>query len=575
MCDVRLQSTYNSGMRIFVGLLMLLSCGVHAQGVPDAFEITQRFAESSAPDLALARVEQLQPAQVNAPRWADWEQLRCSLLARLERYDDLVKRASALPPGASDRVVRVCALQGARAALAGGDGATARNLLARVIWRQELPADEMRQARLLVIETYLTDEKPQDAYALMLRYQQDYKPVERETAARFVDALLAAGMEKEAVNWLAQLDDASPVKLLLRLRNNLAAPDVIVAQARAALAKSNTAAYWVVLQQAGGMQKNRLLQAEALENLLQLASDKPVARVNALAGELWKAYTAGAEDVANANRLLVGDDVGWADLAARRGTANPVEGRALFAYLVQQSRVNATRQSAQLQLAYSLQTSRLGATAMRLFDDAARFPVAQLDPQARYLLGSMAADNGRPLIAARYWQGLATPVSMDADEWRTRVAAVLVRANAADAGADVLRGLVTGKKSLAPDVAQRAVSVVQELQDSGFTKSADELYRALLPLAGTRERREILFGLARIAESANDFRHAADYYLEAALLGDAKAPDAFAVNARIAAAANLGRAGLKDDARAQLDWLRRNVRDNDKLETIRREMSKL
>ena len=116
---------------------------------------------------------------------------------------------------------------------------------------------------------------------------------------------------------------------------------------------------------------------------------------------------------------------------------------------------------------------------------------------------------------------------------------------------------------------------MQELQDSGFTKSADEIYRALLPLSGARERRDIMFGLARIAESANDFQRAADCYLEAALLGDAKVVDTFAVNARSAAAANLGRAGLKEDARAQLDWLRRNVRDADKLESIRREMSKL
>ncbi len=554
---------------------MLLSCNVLAQGVPDALETTQRFAESGAPHLALARIEQLQPVQTTAPRWAAWEELRCSLLARLEHNEELTKRVAALPAGAGEKVVRTCMLHGARAALAGGDGATARSFLARAMWRQELPADDMRQARLLVIETYVADGKPQDAYALMLRFQQDFKPVERETAARFVDALLAAGMDKEAVNWLAQLDDASPVKLLLRLRNNLAPPDAVVAQARAALAKSNSAAYWAVLQQAGALQKNRVLQTEALENLLQLASEKPAARVAALSGELWKAYQAAAEDSANANRLLVGDDGGWADLAARRGTSNPVESRALFAALAEQSKVNASRQSAQLQLAYSLQNAKLGLTATRLFEDGTRFPLAQLDPQARYLLGVMAAESNQPLAAARYWQGLAPPANVGPDEWRVRVAAVLARANAADAAAETLRGLASGRSTLSSDVVQKAVAVVQDLQDSGFAKSADGIYRTLLPLADARERRDILFGLARIAEGANDFKQAADRYLEAALLGDAKAPDVFAVNARIAAAANLGRAGLKDDARAQLEWLRRNVRDADKLESFRREMSKL
>ena len=63
--------------------------------------------------------------------------------------------------------------------------------------------------------------------------------------------------------------------------------------------------------------------------------------------------------------------------------------------------------------------------------------------------------------------------------------------------------------------------------------------------------------------------------MEAALLLDPRAPDNFSINARIAAASNLGRAGLKDDARAQFNWLRRNVKDAEKLELIRREMQKL
>ena len=204
-------------MRTIILLAMLMAFGARAQGVPDAFEITQRYADQNAPQLALARVEQMQPAAMNAPRWADWEQLRCALLSRLSRHQELTKRVVALPPGAPDKVVRACLLQGARAALANGQGAIARDFLARLIWRQDLAAEEMRHARLLVIETYLAEDQPQDAYTLMLRYQQDYKPVDRDTAARFVDGFLAAGMDREAVYWFSQLDEASPLKLLMRI----------------------------------------------------------------------------------------------------------------------------------------------------------------------------------------------------------------------------------------------------------------------------------------------------------------------------------------------------------------------
>jgi hypothetical protein len=63
--------------------------------------------------------------------------------------------------------------------------------------------------------------------------------------------------------------------------------------------------------------------------------------------------------------------------------------------------------------------------------------------------------------------------------------------------------------------------------------------------------------------------------MEAALLSDGKIPDLPAIDARIAAASNLARAGFKDDARTQFESLRKNVRDADKLELIRREMLKL
>jgi hypothetical protein len=318
-----------------------------------------------------------------------------------------------------------------------------------------------------------------------------------------------------------------------------------------------------------------MLHVEALENLLQLAGDKLPGRLAAIAAELWKSYAAAAQDVANQDKLLLGDDVNWADYAARRAGASPTTARAFFAYLALQSKLRATRQSAQLQLVFSLQSGKLPLTAIRLFGDATRFPVAQLDPQARYLLGAIAADSDQPAVAARFWLGLDAPPTVTPIEWNLQLAQTMVRAGAADSGAAALRAIVGGNKTLPADVIQRAILPVQELQDTGHYKTADELYRALLPLAEARERRDILVGLGRIAETNYDFERAADYFMEAALLLDARATDAVAVSARIAAAANLGRAGLKDDARAQFGWLQKNVKDPEKLEQIRREMRKL
>jgi len=47
------------------------------------------------------------------------------------------------------------------------------------------------------------------------------------------------------------------------------------------------------------------------------------------------------------------------------------------------------------------------------------------------------------------------------------------------------------------------------------------------------------------------------------------------LRARFSAAANLARAGYREDARAQYQWLLRNAKDPSQLETARRELARL
>jgi hypothetical protein len=69
---------------------------------------------------------------------------------------------------------------------------------------------------------------------------------------------------------------------VLLLKTNLITPEAATAQARAALAKSGSgAAHWEVLQYAAALQKNRVAQVEALEQLLQRTDDKIPARLTA------------------------------------------------------------------------------------------------------------------------------------------------------------------------------------------------------------------------------------------------------------------------------------------------------
>lgn len=555
-------------MRVIAAFLFALAAAQGAQ----ALETARQLVQSGAPRLALNRIEQLQPRDLKDPRWAEWETLRLGLLYTLGRDKEVLARAAALPSAMPERELREALKLAARAAIAAGQGAPARAYAARMLWQLGASHEDASALRLLVIESHLADRNGDAAFRAMLRFTQDYQPLERATAARFVEALLELDMGREAANWLSGLEEGSAAKQMLLLKANLLAPDAAIAQARARLAKGAGRGHWQVIAEAAVRRNNLSLRLEALEQLLQLADRG--ARAAALAAQLWQAYLAGAHDTANQNQLLTGDDAAWSDFASRRLGADSFLSRAFFAHLVQRGQVPATRNNAQLQLVFSLQQGKLDLAALRLFEDA-RVEVAMLDAQARYLLGAIAEARNEPALSARFWEGLGAPPNTAADDWQMRLALAHWRAGNADAAVSALRRAVGDGKPLSSEAMRRGIVLAQEMLAAGKPELADAALEAMLPLAETAYKRDVLFALGRIAEASARFALAADYYLRSALLVEPRAPDAAALQARLAAALNLARAGYKEDARAQFEWLLRNSRDAAQLEVARRELAKL
>lgn len=544
--------------------LLLLLALVAARGAP-ALETARELAGAGAPQLALARVEQLQPRAPQAPRWAEWEALRLELLAELGRNEEALARAQALPGDLPQPWLRRSLLAAARAALAAGHGEQARVYAARLIWRLAPEPGELRAARLLVIESHLAQRQGEAALRAMLRFQQDYAPLERPTAERFVEGLLALGMEGQAVNWLASLEEASALKLLLRLKSGLVGAEEALAQARAQLARGGEAGHWRVIAEAARRRGELPLLVEALERMLAAQA------TGAGAPELWETYLAAAQEAANRAQLLVGEEPAWSDYAARRLADNPPLARALFAHLARRGAAPATRRGAELQLIVSLHQSGLELAALRLF--AERDPET-MDPQARYLLGGIAEARNAPSAAVRLWQGLAAPPAGNEEEWRVRLASVQWRAGMTQAAAATLALLPRGAP-LPPQAHSRARALLEEMLVSGRADLAEELAAVLLAAAAGEEGRAILYALGKTAEAAARHAQAADYYLRAALAAGAPRSDAFASQARLAAALNLARAGYREDARVQFEWVLKHSKDSAQLEIARRALSGL
>ncbi len=545
-------------------LLALPAAG--AAGAAD-MESIRGLAQSGAPQLALRRIDTLQPADTAASRWADWEHLRLQLLADTGRNEALLKRVTAWPARLPAEAAADLQAIAAQAALALGRGTSARDHAARALWSPGVGASQARELRLLIIRSYVRDGRgagADDAYRSMLRFQQDYRPLDAVTATEFVQGLLDLGHTKEAVTWLGLLEERGAAKLRLRLHTGLITPADAATQARAGLVRSEDTQWWRILLEVADRQAVGVLRIEALEQLLNAVDG-----TESDARKLWEAYVSYARDAANTHQLLAGDDLHWLEFAQRQNVAEPVIARAYLAYLARHARAATERQHAQSQLAESFGKAKLARAALRVYD-VWPADVAALTAATRYTLGSLAeslADHERALM---YWQGLPAPESMS-DVWEVRLAALALRAGNAGVAAERARQLAT--RSAVPIPAAQLpewIVLAQQYSDHGLMDGAQALFERVLPQADAAQARLVLSGLARMQEVRQQPLLAADYYLRAALIADGA--DAAASEARLLAGLSLARAGLREDARTQFQWVLKNARDPAQIAVARREL---
>lgn len=529
---------------------------------PDSLDIARRLARAGAVELAFARVEQDQPKDAKARGWSDWELLRIELLARRGADGEALKRIASLGDQADiARAAPEFWIWSAHSAVRAAQGSAARRLLSRILWVADPPPAAQREARLLVIESLLADAQVDHAYRSMLRFAQDYVPLRPEEAETFVAALIERGRAGDAVVWLPQLDAESALAALLRLQTGLLAPPAAVAQARTLLRRDTSDATWNLLLAAARAQKDLPLEIEAHEGQLGSAPRMSSAQVRERADALWKLYANAAVVFGNRANLLVGDEAAWFDRAASEHALEPRTARALWGHLALTSRDPTIRREATLRLIGSLSEARRPATALRLFADADRFAVAELDPRVRYQLGGIAVEQRIPAEAARFWRDLAPPQGVSARDWHGRYGAALFQAGMMDIGLRELKAMIDEKPPLGPDELRRLSALAEQATDEGHAREAVTLLSLLLPFAAGDGRTGVLLGLAHARELAGAYRDAADAYLQAATANEASKGAADAISAREAAARNLLRAGLRDDARAVYRWLAQHATD--------------
>lgn len=556
---------------LFASVLVTAMTAVPAAHAADELAATRSLSDAGAVQLALQRVDLLQPVVTALPPkaaspgtgWTDWERLRLQLLALRGANDLLLQRAATLPSGIEPAVAAEFHAAAARSALILGRGAAARDQAARSLWSAGMDAARLRELRLLVVRSLVADGQADDAYRSMLRFQQDYRPLDAATATQFVDGLLDLKRVQDAVSWLGLLDERGPAKLRLRLHTGLLSPADAATQARAGIARSEDPAWWRVLLDAAEKQPAPLLKIEALEQLLDRA-DAPAVE----SSRLWEAYLAYARDAANTHQLLAGDESSWLEFALKRKEADPVVARAYLAYLAREGRGESLRRGAQAQLVAALMASRLPRMALQLFDvwpgDAAALPA-----DTRYQLGSAAEMLQQHVRALQYRQGLPAPEGTAAAVWDLRMAALALRAGRGDVLAAIVRQLAAANSPLPPAQLPEWIALALQLADHGLPAETQLLTGRIAPYADAAQGRLLLAATARALESGSQPLLAAEYQLR--LATNLPQPDA-AAESRLRAGFNLARGGLRDDARVQFDWVLKNARDPAQIAVARREL---
>lgn len=491
--------------------LFLLAPLAHAA----SYGVAKDMVDSGAPRLALSYLESNAPADSDRAKWGA---LEIGLLAKFGENEKILQVAGQFP--FSSEIAGIAA----NAAFALDKPQIAGDWIAKLIWEGKLSKEKMRQARLDAIRSLLLAQDSANAYYAMLRFSQDYRPLKQNEADLFVSGLLDANRAKDAIAWFSPLDDRDPVKIRAELETGLMSPDEVIAQSG-----SNP----TLLLEAADRKGDASAAIGASESLVE--SGKMGSAM------LMKRYTDSAISFSNQYSLLQGGDYGsWFDALSR--IPDPHARRSLLAWILVHASDEKSRQLAASGLISEL--SDFPKTAVALFSGT-----SNLSPDARHALGAMAFKAGEYDKCASFWDGLTLQGSEPLD---------LARCWIESGNRKKAKEVLASTKPPMPG--DRLVSLAKRMS----LKSPD-LLESLLPLADADTKRKILM---LIADNSADPEIAAGRYFEASTLIPEKSADALALYARLSCAMNLQKAGLDEDAQAQLKWIFRNAKDMTFLKSI-------
>ena len=544
-------------------VLALIAAAVIGQaGADERLDLLRNISAAGAPNLTLKMLDEAQPkVDQDLYEWILWEQERLRILAQWQQWDQLLVRIEGLPVDIPAQFRQQAATYEARAYLELGQNASAREVLREQLWQvKAAESAEYETWRRQVIESYIGDDRIEDARIAMLRLDQDFNSNDIDWLLLRAQVLIQAGRPGQALRVLQDQKDwrAELTRVYARFLQGQVDKAELWQQvkSRAAddkLSEEQRATLWALANQAA-QQMSPVDRVVALESLFRGTRQSPLKLFQVPVDNLWQAYLDYARLVGNRAELLIGDDARWLELADKSSKLTPVKARSLYALLMLNS--SDSQLADRAAAGYMQSFGEIGESDRillgNLFNHSQTFSSARKIPATiRYQLVDLALQAADIEEATRLMSGLDTaPEGASRFDWQLRQSRVLVLGGRYDEGDQVLQNLISAYREPTPEATDRILQVLFDLQTVNLHEQAIAHFNQLLRLdIEPRQRREILYWIADSYRGLEKYNQAALLYLQSAMLPAADSMDLWAQSARFNAAESLQKSGLVDDAR--------------------------
>jgi hypothetical protein len=544
-------------------VLALIAAALIGQaGANERLELLRNISAAGAPNLTLKMLDEAQPpVDQDLYEWILWEQERLRILAQWKQWDQLLVRIEGLPVDIPAQFRGQAATYEARAYLELGQDASAREVLREQLWQvKAAESAEYETWRRQIIESYLGDDRIEDARIAMLRLDQDFNSNDIDWLLLRAQVLIQSGRPAQAERVLHEQKDwrAELTRVYARfLQGQVDAAELWQqVKSRAAderLDDEQRATLWALANQAA-QQMSPVDRVVALESLFRAPRQSPLKLFQVPVDNLWQAYLDYARLVGNRAELLIGDDARWLELADKSSKITPVKARSLYALLMLKSADGQLVDRAAAGYMRSFGEIDEGDRILlgNLFNHSQTFSSARKIPASiRYQLVDLALQAADIGEATRLMSGLDTaPEGASRFDWQLRQSRVLVLGGRYEEGNQVLQNLISAYREPTPEATDRILQVLFDLQTVNLHEEAIAHFNQLLRLdIEPRQRREILYWIADSYRGLEKYNQAALLYLQSAMLPAADSMDLWAQSARFNAAESLQKSGLVDDAR--------------------------